>query len=64
MHLALMYSLEPIFASLFSWYFTLEAFGPIRLTGAALLLGTCILSEWLANKRRQKAALVQVDATI
>lgn len=61
MHLALMYSLEPIFASLFAVYFLLEEFGWQRLTGAGILLATCLLSEWLNYRRKKKETVTPAN---
>ncbi len=52
MHLSLIFALEPVFASLFAVYFLLERFTPQQITGAVILLLTCVMSEWIAGKTR------------
>ncbi len=56
MHISLMFSLEPVFASLFAFFFLLEGFGPQQLAGAGLVLGACVISELSHVKPRRKTA--------
>ncbi|WP_334188308.1 DMT family transporter [Noviherbaspirillum sp.] len=40
------YSMEPVFASLFGWMWLGEVLGPRGLIGGAIVIGALLLSEW------------------
>lgn len=49
---SLLYTLEPVWASLFAWIGTGEGFGRAGWTGAALILAAAVGSQWPVPGRR------------
>ena len=43
---AVLYTVEPVWASAFAWVYFGERFGPRGWAGAALLLAAALLSQW------------------
>jgi drug/metabolite transporter (DMT)-like permease len=45
-HIAIMFSLEPVFAALFGVFLAGETLSPLNWAGAALILGGIVVAEW------------------
>lgn len=43
---AVIYAMEPVFASVFGWLWLSESLGPRGLVGGALVVGAVVMSEW------------------
>jgi len=54
---AVIYVTEPVFAALFSWWFTGELFAPVAWAGAGLILAGMLLSEFGAMRRARRGGL-------
>jgi len=52
---ALIYALEPFFASVFAAWWLHEAFGPRAVTGGALIIAAIIVSQWPSRAHRDAA---------
>ena len=51
---SLLYTMEPVWASLFAWLIAGESFGPTGWAGAALILAAAVGSQWPAGQARRE----------
>jgi drug/metabolite transporter (DMT)-like permease len=57
---ALIFTLEPVFAALFAWIFASESFSLKEMTGGFIILGGIVFFQLIANRKKKPAKAVYV----
>jgi drug/metabolite transporter (DMT)-like permease len=50
---ALIFTLEPVFAALFAWIFASESFSLKEMTGGFIILGGIVFFQLIANRKKK-----------
>ncbi len=57
---ALIFTLEPVFAALFAWIFAAERFSIKEITGGFIILGGIVFFQLIANRRKKQGKAILI----
>jgi len=53
---ALIFTLEPVFAALFAWLFASESYNLKEIGGGIIILAGIVAFQWFSNRNKRKLA--------